>query len=920
MLRILQFTLLILLLAKSANADKPHPIIVSGMCSSASVYDGFYQAMYETATGRWYYKNNNEMFFYFDPSCNGSGASFGQNRWIANNVEPSTTAVNDLDGDGICSFPGYITSTSMAPPTGTNTWRIYCDTSLADVPITITAITPTDRPIDNQQQLYDTVSKDGATKMTNGDQALIAAGTFLCGTCASSVMFYSSNLFGGIICAEGILTCILDGQGTRGILFVDGTDVSNLAIKGIRFHHGTRTGSNSGGGIYMRNGAKVTLEFCALTSCTAYQGGAIAIFSDATLTTYTTSFTSNTATNNDGSNDIFNAANLAIFDACPEGFVGLPDEGEQLQTAGSLAYGSLNSYTSGSCSVCPLGKDRPTDWYDPTSASTCNTCDIAKFRSKAVADCSICDAGKYNDHDNSDASLHTECVACAAGKHLQDQGTTITLHDSEDDCTSCPAGKYSAAAAPSCTNCPKGTYLADNGSDPTLHNDASDCTSCPAGKYSEQVGGTSCTDCGQGKYIETTGSISETQCDTCPLGKHNDVEGLATDCFSCLSGKVAPSPGQVDCTDCPTGTHAPSEGLTSCSQCDVGKHSGVTGSAACSDCTAGKFTSYTGAVVCTLCAGGKHSGQGAAACSNCDEGTFSSPGSTSCETCSDGYDGAHGYIAKGEGNNNCAYCGIGKYADTSVQECKLCVQGKYSVGGVNDSDPGSATCLTCEPGKFTNADQTECLFCPAGKISGVASSECTVCEIGKFADKEGSVECNFCNDEDVLKGSTTAGNSTASKSGCICDKGEYENHETATCEKVMEGVREDKAGMNIFSNFACHDFDGGYGSYLKVDYSIDCDGTEHKVFNIYALVCIVVYPIGIPLMYFLLLRRERKLLDPGHRHFTFQLGSEEKGLEKALQERAKIEEKHPEVLRLAFLYRNYEPMSYNFEVFETNPL
>ena len=100
MLRFLQFvTLLFLTTVKLANADKPPPIIVSGMCSSASVYDGFYQAMYETATGRWYYKNNNEMYFYFDPSCNGSGASFGQNRWIANNVEPSTTAVNDLDGE-----------------------------------------------------------------------------------------------------------------------------------------------------------------------------------------------------------------------------------------------------------------------------------------------------------------------------------------------------------------------------------------------------------------------------------------------------------------------------------------------------------------------------------------------------------------------------------------------------------------------------------------------------------------------------------------------------------------------------------------------------------------------------------------------------------------------------------------------------
>lgn len=82
--------------------------------------------------------------------------------------------------------------------------------------------------------------------------------------------------------------------------------------------------------------------------------------------------------------------------------------------------------------------------------------------------------------------------------------------------------------------------------------------------------------------------------------------------------------------------------------------------------------------------------------------------------------------------------------------------------------------------------------------------------------------------------------------------------------------------IKIFSNFACHDFDGGYGSYLKVDYSINCDGTEHKVFNIYALACIAVYPIGIPLMYFLLLRRERHLLDPGQRHFTFQLGSEKR--------------------------------------------
>ena len=77
----------------------------------------------------------------------------------------------------------------------------------------------------------------------------------------------------------------------------------------------------------------------------------------------------------------------------------------------------------------------------------------------------------------------------------------------------------------------------------------------------------------------------------------------------------------------------------------------------------------------------------------------------------------------------------------------------------------------------------------------------------------------------------------------------------------------------MFSNFACHEFDGDYGSFLKVDYSIDCEGTEHRVFSIYALACIAVYPLGIPLMYYMLLRKERNLLDPGQQQFNSSLGA-----------------------------------------------
>ncbi|GMH84715.1 hypothetical protein TrVE_jg5244 [Triparma verrucosa] len=115
--------------------DNPSPIIVSGMCSSQSSYNGFYQAMSKTASDRAYYKNDYGRYIYFDPTCDGSGVS--ANRWIADSNEPSTTAVNDLDGDGTCSYTGRISSTSMTPPTGTNTWRILCDGSWTDVPITI---------------------------------------------------------------------------------------------------------------------------------------------------------------------------------------------------------------------------------------------------------------------------------------------------------------------------------------------------------------------------------------------------------------------------------------------------------------------------------------------------------------------------------------------------------------------------------------------------------------------------------------------------------------------------------------------------------------------------------------------------------------------------------------------------------------
>ena len=53
----------------------------------------------------------------------------------------------------------------------------------------------------------------------------------------------------------------------------------------------------------------------------------------------------------------------------------------------------------------------------------------------------------------------------------------------------------------------------------------------------------------------------------------------------------------------------------------------------------------------------------------------------------------------------------------------------------------------------------------------------------------------------------------------------------------------------IFFTFGCVKFGDDPTSYLVVDVSINCDSTEHKVYMAYASLMIVVYPLGISLLY-----------------------------------------------------------------------
>jgi hypothetical protein len=121
----------------------------------------------------------------------------------------------------------------------------------------------------------------------------------------------------------------------------------------------------------------------------------------------------------------------------------------------------------------------------------------------------------------------------------------------------------------------------------------------------------------------------------------------------------------------------------------------------------------------------------------------------------------------------------------------------------------------------------------------------------------------------------------------------------------------------IFTTFACQTFDSSYGRYLRVDYSIDCDSSTHVAFQFYAAIMVLIYPIGIPLMYYMLLRDMKDKLDPGQKRLTAELGSEEKGLAESIRLRKEYQETDPDLKSLAFLYESYEPQCWWFEVAET---
>lgn len=63
----------------------------------------------------------------------------------------------------------------------------------------------------------------------------------------------------------------------------------------------------------------------------------------------------------------------------------------------------------------------------------------------------------------------------------------------------------------------------------------------------------------------------------------------------------------------------------------------------------------------------------------------------------------------------------------------------------------------------------------------------------------------------------------------------------------------------VFQTFSCEKLDDDI-VYLRADYSIRCTDTKHRAFVAYAALMVIVYPVGIPLLYAALLFQVRDVL------------------------------------------------------------
>ncbi|GMI36702.1 hypothetical protein TrCOL_g6259 [Triparma columacea] len=393
----------------------------------------------------------------------------------------------------------------------------------------------------NRVSNYDSDTFTGNTGnsiMLNGDTTILAVGPYKCsqGTCASSYsMLFTKDLNGEVKCVEDNASCVLDGENERRGINVQGTGSGTLILRALTFDKGYRDG-NSGGGVYIRDGAIVDLELLVFSNNRAtsstYGGGAIFVSSSGgTVNAYGTSFSENTADSGNGDDIYNNGGTITIHNTCPSPYSSItPIQGSALDTYGTVG-GSKHSFT---------------DCFTPCVATTSPSDDGS-------------DGNFYCINGGTIGGIAGSCTCTSCYDHV-----------GGPNCATCVEG-YSGDAPWCFLDCVASAYPSDDGS---LESDGNFfCIN--GGTIGGSAGSCTCTSCLEG--------VGGPHCETCAEGYTGDAPWCFLNCvasaipsddgslesdgnFYCMNGgTVGGIAGQCTCTSCNEGFDGPN-----CATCAEG--------------------------------------------------------------------------------------------------------------------------------------------------------------------------------------------------------------------------------------------------------------------------------------------------------------------------------------------------------------
>ena len=158
---------------------------------------------------------------------------------------------------------------------------------------------------------------------------------------------------------------------------------------------------------------------------------------------------------------------------------------------------------SGYCHACPLGRHMTSKEH---RESECVRCAAGEFASgRGASSCQLCGQGWFQEEKES-----SECMRCPKGKFQYQEGSS--------QCLGCPAGRFSATTSTtSCEVCPFGMFESGSG--------ATACRDCPAGRIDGGQEKALCAECEPGQFKTLPGNGSCVYCDD-----NMESNRLRTDC------------------------------------------------------------------------------------------------------------------------------------------------------------------------------------------------------------------------------------------------------------------------------------------------------------------------------------------------------------------------------------------------------